>query len=300
MAQIAIETSDLRRVFTPRVRFFGSRQGQDATALRGVSMQVKVGERVALVGPNGAGKSTLLRILATLLSPTGGTASVAGYDVERQRRQVRASIGHMSGDDRSFFWPLTAVENLRFFASLQGYEGGRAQELVREMVSGVGLDPDDGRPVSAFSSGMRQRLGLARALLHDPPILLLDEPTANLDAASRERLVETIRTLSSASQRTVLFATHDAQLVAEIADRVVNLAAGRVISAEDDRRPRCYRLLVRSQGGDDASSAVSHAVEMTIDDLGDGHALGAAIQRVIADGGEILEVQPCTSVETLP
>lgn len=298
MSHLAVETKELGRTFFPRSRFLGGRQGEEAVALRDVTIHVSAGERIALIGPNGAGKSTLLRVLATLLTPTSGSALVAGYDVQRDRRRVRAAVGLMSGDDRSFFWPLNAMENLSFFAALHDMHGREATHRATVLLDEVDLDPTDRRPVSAYSSGMRQRLSLARTLLHDPAILLLDEPTANLDRDSRERLVSTLKSLSDGPNRTVLFATHDVELVQALAHRSLTLVDGQLSDESRDRQSRRYRLIVRSAGriGDDLAEAAGESV--VVEDLGDGHALAAAIQRVLAEGGEVLAVEAASAAET--
>jgi ABC-2 type transport system ATP-binding protein len=207
------------------------------TALSGVSFSVGAGEAVALMGPNGAGKSTLLRILATLIIPTHGRATLGGFDVERNSAEARKQFGYHTGGDEGFYTRLTARANLAFFASMNNIIAGRAEERIARISEWMGLDDDLDRQVRTLSTGMTHRLGLARAMLHEPGILLLDEPTRSLDpvAASEFRRLlkdEIVRREGT----TLLFASHTPREVEEIADRVVLLDEGRVVANETPQR----------------------------------------------------------------
>ena len=205
-------------------------------ALAGVSFTVGSGEAVALVGPNGAGKSTLLRILATLIIPTRGRAMLGGFDVERQGEQARRQFGYHTGGDEGFYGRLTGRENLGFFAAMNNITGGDAKERIARVSEWMGIGDELGRQVRTFSTGMTHRLGLARALLHGPAILLLDEPTRSLDplaAADFRRLLKD--DLVRRRGATLLFASHTLSEVEEIADRVVVLEGGRMIACEAPR-----------------------------------------------------------------
>jgi ABC-2 type transport system ATP-binding protein len=200
-------------------------------ALAGVSFTVGAGESVALIGPNGAGKSTLLRILATLIIPTQGHCELAGFDVERDAAEARKQFGYHTGGDEGFYGRLTARENLTFFAAMNNIAGTDANQRIVRISGWMGIREDLNRQVRTFSTGMTHRLGLARALLHDPGILLLDEPTRSLDpiAASEFRRLlkdEIVRRQGT----TLLFASHILSEVEEIADRVVVLDEGRLIA----------------------------------------------------------------------
>ena len=202
-------------------------------ALSGVSFVVRAGEAVALMGPNGAGKSTLLRILATLIIPTTGRATIGGFDVEQNGAQARQQIGYHTGGDEGFYTRLTARENLLFFASMNNITGVLARERISRISTWLGLGQDLDRQVRTLSTGMTHRLGLGRALLHEPGILLLDEPTRSLDplaASDFRRLLkdEIVRREGT----TLLFASHTPREVEEIADRVVLLDEGRVVANE--------------------------------------------------------------------
>jgi ABC-2 type transport system ATP-binding protein len=192
-----------------------------------VSLEVPVGQRLAVLGPNGAGKSTLLRILAPLVQPSAGRVAVLGVDSAADSRGVRRLIGWATGDDRAFYWPLTGRANLEFFAAMQDLHGAPAQARIAEVLAQVGLGEVAGLAYHAYSSGMRQRLAIARALLHRPAVLLLDEPTRSLDpetAASVRRLLHDC----SAAGQTLVWVTHNPQEAADFCDRVIWLRAGRI------------------------------------------------------------------------
>ena len=151
--------------------------GCSVEAVRSLSLQVNTGELFGLFGHNGAGKSTLVRILATLVRPTVGRAEINGFDLVRDERQVRASIGLVASDERSFYGRLSGRDNLRFFAALQNVVRARVEARVDYVLSLFDLGEFASRPFQTYSTGQRQRLNMARAVLHDPPILVLDEPT---------------------------------------------------------------------------------------------------------------------------
>jgi ABC-2 type transport system ATP-binding protein len=207
----------------------GRLRGQAVRALAGVSLDVAPGEIVGLCGPNGAGKSTLLRILAGIVLPTTGTAVVAGVDAAHGGWSHRRRVSYVVSDERSFSWRLSGRQNLRFFAALHGYRGAAARAQVDRLVDLVRMGDAADRPFREYSTGMRQRFVLARGLLSDPEVLLLDEPTRGLDPAAAAALRAFIRDdLVRAHGRTVLCATHDLALVAALCDRVVVLEAGRI------------------------------------------------------------------------
>ena len=198
-------------------------------ALDGVDLSVAAGEIVALLGPNGAGKSTLLRILGTTVLPDAGTVRVAGIDVVTEPVSARRRVGLMIGDERSLYWRISGRRNLTFFAALHGIRRRAARERADDLLSAVGLAEAADRPVLGYSSGMRARLSLARALIARPPLLLLDEPTRSLDPVAGVRFRETAVALARDDGTGILFATHDLHEAAAVADRVVVLAKGRVV-----------------------------------------------------------------------
>jgi ABC-2 type transport system ATP-binding protein len=201
-------------------------------ALDGVSFDVESGDVVALLGPNGAGKSTLIRTLGTTVLPDAGTATVAGHDVIRDA-MARRSIGLVIGDERSHYWRLSGRRNLAFFAALAGISRREAGDRTARLLDEVELADAADRPVFEYSSGMRARLSLARALLADPPVLLLDEPTRSLDPLAASRFRESVAHLADKRQAAVLFATHDLHEAAAVAARILVLSAGRIVLDAD-------------------------------------------------------------------
>jgi ABC-type multidrug transport system ATPase subunit len=211
-------------------------------ALRQVSLDIRAGECVMVLGENGAGKSTLLRMLAGLIRPTMGAARVLGGDAEDERSR----IGYMSHAPM-LYDELTALENLLYFEGLYTAKSGPAvctpcSRNAERVLAAVGLDPKLDRPVGDYSQGMRQRTSLARAILSDPELLLLDEPFSNLDAAGAAQMVALLgefrgwplrgAAAGSAPQRTIVLTTHQPQLAESIADTVITMRAGRIASVE--------------------------------------------------------------------
>jgi ABC-2 type transport system ATP-binding protein len=210
-------------------------------ALRGISFSVQQGEVVAVVGANGAGKSTLLRILTTLLLPTRGRAWVGGFDVERQPGGVLRMLGFHGGSDASFYARLTARENLQFFGTLNNLSSADIASRITHLADLLHLGPVMDQQVRTFSTGTVHRLGLARALLHRPSIILLDEPTRSLDPLAAAEFREFLRDEIVRGQgATVLFASHTPVEVGMLANRVALLHSGRLLACESlaDMRTR--------------------------------------------------------------
>jgi heme exporter protein A len=202
----AIELEGLERRYGERV------------ALTGISVRVGEGETLAVLGPNGAGKTTLLRVLAGLLRPHGGTARVLGAELPQQRWKVPAQVGYL-GHEPLLYRDLTARENLRYHARLHDVDPGRVEELL----AATGMTERADEPLRELSAGMVQRLAAARAVLHDPPLLLLDEPRSNLDPAAAELLEPLI---GRASGRTRVLVTHDVEGGLREADVALGLRRG--------------------------------------------------------------------------
>ena len=200
-------------------------------AVDDVTLGVGAGEVYGLLGPNGAGKTTMARMLATLLEPTTGTARICGYDTLRDGGAVRARIGVMFAGERGVYWRLTGRENLEIFGRLQFMPGQVIQERSTALLEQLGLAERADDLAETYSTGMKQRLNLARTLLHDPPVLLLDEPTAALDPAAARATRELIRTLQGAG-KAVLLTTHNMHEADEVCDRVGIIDHGRLV-AED-------------------------------------------------------------------
>jgi ABC-2 type transport system ATP-binding protein len=202
-------------------------------ALRGVSLEVCEGEVLALVGANGAGKSTLLRILTTLLLPTRGCAYVRGFDVAREPAKVRLQIGYHTGGDACFYARLTARENLFLFAGLNNLTRDEAARRIDELAGAFRLGEWLDRQMRTLSTGNVHRLGLARAMLHRPSVLILDEPTRSLDplaAAEFRRFL--LREVVGAHGTTLIFASHTLAEVEQVAGRVAVLDGGRLLACD--------------------------------------------------------------------
>jgi len=206
-------------------------QRQWALALEDITCTIAEGEFFGLLGPNGAGKTTLFKVLATLVLPDGGSATVGGYDVVHQARRVRSILAPVITDDRSLYWRLTARENLELYARLQDLAEESARVRVSELLEAVGLADAGRKMVGAFSSGMKQRLLIARALVARPRILLLDEPTRSLDPLSARTFRAFLREEISGRQGcTVLLATHNTEEALELCGRVAVLHQGRLLA----------------------------------------------------------------------
>ena len=197
-------------------------------AVAGVSLTAPAGAITGLVGPNGAGKTTLLRIIATLLMPDAGRASVDGLDVVRDRFEVRRRIGVLS-DARGLYPRLTARENIRYFGALHGMARRELDARVESLLHTLGLDEIADRRTQGFSQGERMKVAIARALVHDPDTILLDEPTNGLDIMSVRALRDQLRALR-AQGKCLLFSSHVTQEVAALCDRIVILVRGKIVA----------------------------------------------------------------------
>ena len=199
----------------------------DFQALKSVTLEASGGEVFGLLGANGAGKTTLLRILATLLSPTSGTASVNGYDIVRRSQQVRASVGLVSGGmglhDR-----LTGRETLRYFASLHGMNAVQTGERIETLTRQLDLEELLDIRAGGFSTGMRQKIVVARAMIHDPAVLLLDEAASGLDVLARRTLLDLVHSLKT-RERLIVYSTHVMSEVEELCDRLAVISGGEVL-----------------------------------------------------------------------
>jgi sodium transport system ATP-binding protein len=201
---------------------------REVAAVRDVSFAAPDGQITGLLGPNGAGKTTLLRMLATLIVPDHGHARVAGLDVVRDRYAVRAKIGVLS-DARGLYPRLTARENVHYYGALHGLSGRLLADRCDALIATLGLTALADRRAQGFSQGERMKVAIARALIHDPPVVMLDEPTNGLDIMSVRALREQLRGLKHAG-KCILFSSHVMQEVAALCDRIVILGAGRVVA----------------------------------------------------------------------
>lgn len=226
----AIEVRDLRRTYTSTTGFFGQ-QRVAREALRGVSLEIPSGELFGLLGPNGAGKTTLVKILATVLLPTSGSVRVLDEDVVRKTGSVRRRIGLVFGGERGLYGTLTGRGTLRFWADLYRLEPRVAARRVDEVLDLVGLRERAGERVETYSRGMKQRLHLARGILHEPELLFLDEPTIGLDPVASAELRAIVRDLRH-NGVTILLTTHYMAEAEALCDRVAFINEGRIIAID--------------------------------------------------------------------
>ena len=214
-------------------------------ALRDVSFEIKTGEIFGLIGRNGAGKTTLTKIIATLIQPTSGKISVKNFDSVDDEVTVRSLVGLATAEERSFYWRLTSEQNLMFFARLYGIKDEQARKRIGELFERLDLNELIKRRFSELSTGNKQRLAVARALLPEPPVLLLDEPTRSLDPLAAERMREMIVSLENVS---VLLTSHNLTEIEELCSRVAIISNGEiraVDSPENLRRSRVQTQTVK-------------------------------------------------------
>lgn len=204
------------------------KQFDDFVAVDGVSIEVSSGQILALLGPNGAGKTTTVRMLTSILRPTSGWAKVAGYDVVRQAAQVRASVGVLT-EQHGLYNRMPAAEYLNFFGQLYGLDPVTRTHRINRLLDHFGLFEAKRKRLGEYSKGMRQKLALARALLHEPPVLLLDEPTSAMDPESARLVRNAIAELRSAD-RAIVVCTHNLVEAEELADKIAIVRRGRIIA----------------------------------------------------------------------
>jgi ABC-2 type transport system ATP-binding protein len=205
------------------------------TAVNGVSLQIEQGEIFGLLGPNGAGKTTTIRMLCTLLEPSSGTARLNGYDIIKQPNQVRQSLGIVMAGERSVYWKLSGRENLQYFAALYHVPPQIAKKRISELLEKMELTARADELVEKYSSGMRQRVAISKALLAQPPILLLDEPTLGLDPQAARKLREIIKELKQEGH-TVLLTTHYMEEADQLSDRIGIIDQGKIIALNTPAR----------------------------------------------------------------
>ena len=223
-----IEVVGLRRTYRTTTGVI-RRRPLEVEAVRGISFEVAEGELFGLLGPNGAGKTTTIKMLITLLLPTAGDARVLGYDVVREAREVRKRIGYVFGGERGLYERLSGLDNLRYFAELYGVSGKAQRMRIHEVLELVGLLGREGERVEGYSRGMRQRLHIARGILHDPEVVFLDEPTIGVDPVGARALRATIAQLVEAG-KTVLLTTHYMFEADSLCDRIAVIARGKIVA----------------------------------------------------------------------
>ncbi len=199
------------------------------TALSNVTIEIQEGDRVAVMGPNGAGKTTLLKLIGGLILATKGDIVVNGFSTTNHSAAARKSVGFVLNEERSFFWRLTGTQNLEFFGALDNLGGADLRNRIQELISLVGLDEAAERVVEGYSSGMKQRLALARGLIAEPRVLILDEPTRALDPIASDEMIDLILSrIYSDSRKTLLIATHRIDEALKLCNKVLVIDKGRI------------------------------------------------------------------------
>jgi ABC-2 type transport system ATP-binding protein len=230
MGLFAIKAELLKKVFITRTGFW-TRKTKATLAVDGISFDVRKGELFGLLGPNGAGKTTTVKMLSTLLLPTSGSITILDMDILRQTQEVRKRIGFTFGGTRGLYTRLSGIDNLRYFAELYGLNPAMTNQRIPELIEVVGLTGRGEDRVENYSSGMMQRLHLARALLHDPELIFLDEPTVGIDPVGARELRKTIRELK-ARGKTILLTTHYMAEAEELCDRIAIINQGHLVALD--------------------------------------------------------------------
>jgi len=233
-----VEVEGLARTFKIG-RAFSRRSARNIEVVKGIDFTVGRGELFGLLGPNGAGKTTTIKMLITLLVPTRGTARVLGHDVVTEHHQVRRKVGYVFGGDRGLYERLSGLDNLRYFAELHGVPPREAKRRIGELLELVDLTGREKRRVEGYSRGMRQRLHIARGLLHQPEVLFLDEPSIGIDPVGARELRATVKHLVQ-NGTTVFLTTHYMFEADELCDRLAVITDGSIVAmgTPDDLKKR--------------------------------------------------------------
>ncbi len=224
-----VEAASIVKSFTVKEGPVLRKTAKTVQALEGVSFNVKKGEVFGLLGPNGAGKTTTIKILCTLIQPTSGEAYVNGYSITQEPQKARQSLGVMLTGDRTLYWKLTGRENLEYFAALYHMDREHAKKRIEYLLKLVGLEERQNTLVENYSTGMRIRLSFAKAILHEAPVLLLDEPTMSLDPQSARLIREIIQDLRK-NGHAILLTTHYMDEADQLSDRVAVIDHGKIIA----------------------------------------------------------------------
>jgi len=211
-----IEVKNLRKGF------------KNITAVDGIDFKVNEGEIVGLLGENGAGKTTTLRMIATMLNPTEGTAIINGYDIVKDASKVRGQIGILFGGEVGLYDRLTARENIKYFAELNGMSKGETEESINYLVKMLDMKEYIDRRVGKFSRGMKQKVAIARSIVHRPTVMLFDEPTAGLDVTA-SRIVQDFILKCKQDNKAIVFSSHSMSEVERLCDRIVIIHKGKIL-----------------------------------------------------------------------
>jgi sodium transport system ATP-binding protein len=230
-----------------------TRRFGDTLAVNDIDFEVQAGEIFGLLGPNGAGKTTTIRMLATVLSPDTGTARINGYDIREQKQDVRAILGVLT-TFVGLYERLTARENLEYFARLYGLEGEEKDSRIDHILAVLDAEDFQDKKASELSTGMRQKIALARSVVHDPPVIIFDEPTLGLDVLASET-VRNYMARTRERRHTLILSTHDMHMAQELCERVAILHQGEVLAVDSPGS------IISSQGAADLEKAFIGLVE---------------------------------------
>lgn len=230
----AIAVQNLRRVYKTSTGIL-KRTQKEIEAVKDVSFEIKTGEMFGLLGPNGAGKTTTVKMLTTLLIPSSGTATILGHDVIHEAQAIRGKIGFIFGGERGLYWRLSGLDNLRYFASLYRIDPSVAARRIPYLLELVGLKGREREKIEGYSRGMKQRVHIARTLLHDPVVLFLDEPTIGLDPVGARELRSIVRDLQS-EKKTILLTTHYMFEADALCDRIAVIKQGEIVALDTPER----------------------------------------------------------------
>jgi len=292
------------------------RPRKNVLAVDRVDLAMRKGEIFGLVGPNGAGKTTLIKMLTTLVMPTSGHARVGDYDVVKGERHVRQLVGLVTSNERSFYWRLTGRQNLEFFAALYQIPRTKARHWVKELLGLLDLSDKGDERFDSYSTGMRQRLAMARGLLSKPSILFMDEPTKGVDPIGAAQIIEMIRgPVMDLWKPTVLITSHNLTEIQRLCNRIALLHHGQIIACGDFGHLRSlastgerYRLAVRKLSDDKLQGIarnVEAAVPITVTQVNGvcefdvefplgRECFPRLIRAIVSAGGDVLK---CTSLE---
>jgi ABC-2 type transport system ATP-binding protein len=229
-----VEVKSLSKTFTTKEGPLFRKTQKSVTALDDVNFSVKKGEIFGLLGPNGAGKTTSIKAICTLIQPTSGEVYVNGHNVVKDAQRARQDLGVMLTGDRTLYWKLSGRENLEYFAALYHMGGAAAKQRIEELLKLVGLDDRQNTLVENYSTGMRIRLSFAKAILHEAPVILLDEPTMSLDPQSARLIREIIQDLRKTGH-SILLTTHYMEEADQLSDRVAVIDHGKIIAMAPPR-----------------------------------------------------------------
>lgn len=291
----AIETHDLHKTFKSTHGFW-KRTTRLTEAVRGISFSVEKGELFGLLGPNGAGKTTTVKMLTTLLLPTSGDISIFGMDIRKQTMEIRKRIGFTFGGSRGLYGRLTAIENLRYFAELYAIPPEVSRKRIPKLLEIVGLDGRGEDKVETYSSGMQQRLHLARALLNNPQLIFLDEPTVGIDPVGARELRATVKYLQSRG-KTILLTTHYMAEADELCDRIAIINKGRIVAMDT---PSALKSQISPESVIELKTSLENlpALQTLLTKL-DSHSKITYYENANKQGVRIYTLQPAAVIELL-